>query len=103
MPVDGPIKYIAKIASKSRLTQKTQNLAIELLQKAKKVHGLVGKGPAGTAAAALYIATIMNGERVTQKELADAANVTEVTVRNRYRGLDNDLQLGLRKKPRALG
>jgi transcription initiation factor TFIIB len=98
MPVDDPIKYVAKIASKTGLNQKTQNLAIEFLQKAKKVHGLVGKGPAGIAAAALYIATILNGIRVTQKDLANAANVTEVTVRNRYRGLDNILELGLRKK-----
>jgi transcription initiation factor TFIIB len=101
MPLDDPLKYVAKIASKASLTQKTQNLAIELLQKAKQVNGQVGKGPAGIAAAALYIATLMNGERVTQKELADAASVTEVTVRNRYKGLDNNLQLGLRKKLRG--
>jgi transcription initiation factor TFIIB len=45
------------------------------------------------AAAALYIASIMNGKRITQRELAKAANVTEVIVRNRYKGLDNVLNL----------
>jgi transcription initiation factor TFIIIB Brf1 subunit/transcription initiation factor TFIIB len=58
--------------------------------------GLVGKGPTGMAAAALYIASIMNGKTITQRELAKAADVTEVTVRNRYKGLDNALHLGLR-------
>lgn len=101
MPVDEPVKYISKIASRAGLNQKTQNLAIELLQKAKKVNAVVGKGPAGIAAAALYIASIMNGEKVTQKELATAAGVTEVTVRNRYKGLDKSLGLGLRKIFRA--
>lgn len=97
MPVDEPIKYVPKIASKARLDQKTQNLAIELLQKAKKMKAVVGKGPAGMAAAALYIAATMNGENITQRELAKAAGVTEVTVRNRYKGLDKILGLGLRK------
>jgi transcription initiation factor TFIIB len=96
MPVDDPLKYISKIASKSRLDQKTQNLAIELLQQAKQINGLVGKGPTGIAAAALYIASIMNGKTITQRELAKAADVTEVTVRNRYKGLDTSLHLGLR-------
>jgi transcription initiation factor TFIIB len=96
MPVDDPLKYISKIASKSQLDQKTQNLAIELLQQAKQINGLVGKGPTGIAAAALYIASIMNGKTITQRELAKAADVTEVTVRNRYKGLDNALHLGLR-------
>jgi hypothetical protein len=70
-----------------------QNLAIELLLKSKKIKADVGKSPAGFAAAALYIASIMNGKKVTQKELAVAADVTEVTVRNRYKRVATDLGL----------
>jgi transcription initiation factor TFIIB len=91
MPVDEPIQYVSKIASKGGLDQKTQNLAIQFLQKARKRKVDVGKAPAGIAAAALYIASIMNGEKVTQKKLAEAADVTEVTVRNRYKRLVQDL------------
>jgi transcription initiation factor TFIIB len=97
MPFDEPIKYVPKIASFAGLNQKTQNIAIQILQKAKKIKADIGKGPAGIAAAALYIASIMDGEKVTQKLLAKAADVTEVTVRNRYNGLDKSLGLGLRK------
>jgi transcription initiation factor TFIIB len=44
-----------------------------------------GKGPTGVAAAALYIAAVLNEERKTQREIADAVGVTEVTIRNRFK------------------
>jgi transcription initiation factor TFIIB len=96
MPIDDPIKYLPKIASNAKLDQRTQNLAIDLLQRAKDMRVVVGKGPSGIAAAALYIASTMKGKKVTQRELAKASGVTEVTVRNRYKGLDKSLALGLR-------
>jgi transcription initiation factor TFIIB len=95
MPIDEPVKYVSKIASGARLDQKTQNLAMALLQKAKQWKAVVGKDPSGIAAAALYIASIMNGEKRTQKALANAAEVTEVTVRNRYKKLVKDLGLSV--------
>lgn len=95
MPIDNPIKFVSNFASKAGLNQKTQNIAMDLLQKAKKRNATVGKGPTGIAAAALYIASIMNNEKNTQKNLASAAEVTEVTVRNRYKGLLKDLSLSI--------
>jgi transcription initiation factor TFIIB len=96
MPIDTPRQYISQIASKTKLSQKTQNVAIELIHEAKTKNDVVGKGPQGMAAAALYIASILRGEKMTQQALAEAAGVTEVTVRNRYKGLDRSLGLGLR-------
>jgi transcription initiation factor TFIIB len=56
--------------------------------------GLIsGRGPTGVAAAAIYIAAADQGERKTQKEVADVAGVTEVTIRNRYRELKKELGL----------
>jgi transcription initiation factor TFIIB len=101
MPVDDSINYVSKIASNAKLSQKTENLATELLQKAKQRKEVVGKGPMGIAATALYIASKINIEKITQKEPANAAGVTEVTVRNRFRGLDTSLGLGLRKMLRG--
>jgi len=33
---------------------------------------------------------VKNGEDMTQRNIAEAANVTEVTIRNRYKGLRLD-------------
>jgi transcription initiation factor TFIIB len=54
----------------------------------------------GLAASALYLASVIEGEVKTQKEIAEAAGVTEVTVRNRYKGLRADFgkTLGLDAK-----
>ena len=50
-----------------------------------------GRGPTGVAAAAIYIASILCNERRTQREVADIAGVTEVTIRNRYKELTDKL------------
>jgi transcription initiation factor TFIIB len=52
-----------------------------------------GRGPTGVAAAAVYIAGLLKGERRTQKEVANVAGVTEVTIRNRYRELKKKLDI----------
>ena len=41
----------------------------------------------GLAAVALYVACVLEGENKTQKDVAEAAGVTKVTIRNRYKGL----------------
>ena len=52
-----------------------------------------GRGPAGIAAAALYVAALINDEKKTQREVADVAGITEVTIRNRYKELLDKLGL----------
>jgi transcription initiation factor TFIIB len=47
----------------------------------------------GMAAAAIYIACLQQNEKITQKEIAEVAGVTEVTVRNRYKELKKQLHL----------
>lgn len=96
MPIINPQIYISKIASKVGLDQKIEFKAMEIIRKAKKIKATSGKGPAGIAAAALYIASLDNTKKITQKHLADAAEVTEVTVRNRYKELIKDLELKLK-------
>lgn len=93
MPISEPIAYVSKIASKVGITEKTQRKAMDTLQKADQLKIDAGKDPMGLAAAALYIACVQEGERKTQKEIAEAAGVTEVTVRNRYKGLKEALNL----------
>jgi transcription initiation factor TFIIB len=54
-----------------------------------------GKGPTGVAAAALYIASVLLGERKTQRDVAEVAGVTEVTIRNRYKEISEEIEMGL--------
>ncbi|MBA7679430.1 hypothetical protein ES703_87722 [subsurface metagenome] len=82
---------VPKIASKIEVGEETQRKAIEILREAERLKITGGKDPMGMAAAALYITCMMNGETRTQKMLAEAAGVTEVTIRNRYKELKRRL------------
>lgn len=86
-PTDTPDKFISKIASRAGIDQRTQVQAIGILHEAKLKNGVVGKHPLGLAAAALYMASVQTGQRKAQKEIAAAAGITEVTIRNRVNGL----------------
>lgn len=90
-PIDDPAKYIPKIASTVALSQRAQNEAMKILRDAGDRGMISGKGPVGLAAAALYVSALITGEEVTQKSLASASGVTEVTIRNRYKGLRDGL------------
>ena len=93
MPIADPLTYISKIAERTGISGKTQGLAIHILREAKRRRAAAGKDPMGLAAAALYIACLQNNEKKTQKDIAEAAGVTEVTVRNRYKTLRKQLNL----------
>ncbi|NPA96855.1 MAG: transcription initiation factor IIB [Crenarchaeota archaeon] len=87
IPIVDPADYAQRIASMLNLSGATVKTAIEIINKAREAGITAGKDPAGIAAAAVYIAALLNDERRTQKEVAAAAGVTEVTVRNRYKEL----------------
>ena len=95
MPVEDPVKRISKIATKVEITMPAQQRAMKIINEAKKQGIVAGKDPMGMAAASLYIACVLEGEKKTQKEIAEVANVTEVTVRNRYKGLKEALKLDI--------
>ena len=87
MPVIDPIQCISRISSKIGLSEKVKRDASEILRITREQKESAGKDPMGLAAAALYMACVKNGDSVTQRDIAEAANVTEVTIRNRYKGL----------------
>ena len=88
-----PTDYIPRFGSDLNLSGGVQSKAIELLKEAQKKGLTSGRGPTGVAAAAIYIASVLMGERRTQRDVADVARVTEVTVRNRYKELCDKLGL----------
>lgn len=88
-----PIDYISRFSASLKLTAVTQTKAVEILEKAQNSELTSGRGPTGIAAASLYVAALMNNEKRTQREVADVAGVTEVTIRNRYKELIKKLKL----------
>lgn len=87
MPVVDSIQCIARISSKLSITEKTKRYAIKVLKDAQERKESAGKDPMGLAASALYLSCVNNGASITQRDIAEAAGVTEVTIRNRYKGL----------------
>ena len=93
MPVVDPVKCISRIASKAGLSEKIKRKTTEILQAAEEMKISARKDPMWLAAAALYVACVTNGENKTQRVVAEAVGVTEVTIRNRYKGLKVSLDL----------
>lgn len=82
-----PSQYITKFSNQLTMQGKVEEIAHKILSTAKELRLTSGRGPTGIAAAASYIASVLTGERKTQREIAEIAQVTEVTIRNRYKEL----------------
>jgi transcription initiation factor TFIIB len=95
MNIHDPLDYISKIAETIGLLGETQGRAVRLLRSAKLKGLTAGKNPRGIAAAVLYIASKQAIQEATQREIAAAAGVSEVTLRNRKNELRKGLKLNL--------
>jgi transcription initiation factor TFIIB len=85
-PAD-PESYVPRFASDLGLSDEAERRARQLLQSAKREGIHSGKSPVGLAAAAVYAASLLTNEKVTQNEVSDVASISEVTIRNRYHEL----------------
>ncbi|SDZ80814.1 transcription initiation factor TFIIB [Haloplanus vescus] len=85
-PAD-PEQYVPRFASELDLSDESERRARDLLKTAKDQGVHSGKSPVGLAAAAIYAAALLTNEKVTQSEVSDVANISEVTIRNRYHEL----------------
>ncbi len=89
-PVDRD-NLITKFVSKLRITGPTEQLARRILDEANEQKLTIGRAPEGITAACIYIACKLNQEERTQGEIAKTAQITEVTIRNRYKELIRNL------------
>jgi transcription initiation factor TFIIB len=85
-PAD-PESYVPRFASDLELSEEAAGRARELLSNAKEAGIHSGKSPVGLAAAAVYAASLLTNEKVTQSEVGEVADISEVTIRNRYHEL----------------
>ncbi|KAB7513358.1 transcription initiation factor IIB [Halosegnis rubeus] len=85
-PAD-PESYVPRFASSLGLSDEAENRARQLLKNAKEQGVHSGKSPVGLAAAAVYAAALLTNEKTTQAAVSEVADISEVTIRNRYHEL----------------
>lgn len=90
-----PQDYIQRYGSALDLGEGTKMYAIEILDRATDMEMLSGLGPAGISAAAIYIAANSRGEPRSQREVSEIADISEVTLRCRYKKLSEALGIRL--------
>ena len=89
MPVSNIEQCVFRIAKKMEVPEKIKHHAIRILDYASKRNHLAGKDPMGISAAVIYLASMDYGGKISQRKLAKIAMITEVTIRNRCKGLQD--------------
>jgi transcription initiation factor TFIIB len=90
-PVIDPMKCIVKVANNADLNENTKRRAMDVMSNLTKWEISAGKHPMALAATVLYVSCLNTGQNKTQTDIADAAGITEVTLRNRYKDLKDKL------------
>jgi len=85
--------FIAKISNNMGLSEKTKRDAFEILRRSENEKITAGKHPVAQAAASLYIASILNGEKISQKKFSNESGVSDVTIRNRANLIKKTLKI----------
>ncbi len=98
IPPSGPEQLIPRAISRLQLSKKTADKVLEIYKKAKDKNLFMGRGPQGMIAAIIHIACRLTGEKRTQHDIAEALGVTEVTIRNRYKEIVNELGIKFKRK-----
>jgi transcription initiation factor TFIIB len=88
-PVIDPMKCIVKVANNADLNENTKRRAMDVMNNITKREISAGKHPMAVAATVLYVSCLNSGVNIRQADIADAAGITEVTLRNRYKDLKN--------------
>ncbi len=85
--------FIVKISNNMNLSEKTKRDAFNILKRCEDEKITAGKNPVAQAAASLYIASILNGEKISQKKFSKESGVSDVTIRNRSNLIKKTLKL----------
>ncbi|BCU68493.1 transcription initiation factor IIB 2 [Sulfolobales archaeon HS-7] len=88
-----PVRFVPQIVSNLQLEENIVTKAAELINEVKKSGLASGKSPLPIAAASVYLIAVLLGHKKTQEEVAKAGSITEVTVRNRYRDIVDNLDI----------
>ncbi len=79
--------YISKLVNMAKIDTKVERLAVEIAHKTDDHLLADGKAPNGLAAAYIYIASMLLGVNILQRDVSSLSGVTEVTIRNRCKDI----------------
>ncbi len=88
-----PGSFIVKLANNLNLKEKTKRDALDFLKRAEEKEVTSGKHPVALAASSLYLSSVINGERLSQKKFSSESGISDVTIRNRVAMIKNTLDL----------
>ena len=84
-------KYAAELSKKLQIPERTILVMEKIAETMQHSKSLAGKDQTGIACAAIYIGSVLTGEKRTRREIAEAARITEQTIRVRCRELEKEL------------
>jgi len=88
-----PVDYVERFGSSLGLSAKVQTEAIKMIEKSQNQEITSGLSPVSVAATTLYLSALKLGERRTQKEVSEATNITEATLRSRCKDFMKALKI----------
>jgi transcription initiation factor TFIIB len=94
--------YISKLANMAKIDTKVERLAIDIAHKTDDHLLADGKAPNGLAAAYIYIASMLLGVNILQRDVSSLSGVTEVTIRNRCKDILTGFKLTVTVRPQQV-
>lgn len=83
-----PSNTLNKYASEFELDSQTKKMLSSLFNKYRKAYGISGKSTKGICAGLFYYLKDYFQPELTQKDLSERFNITEVTLRSRYKEIE---------------
>jgi len=91
--------YISKLTNMAKIDTRVERLAIDIAHKTDDHMLADGKAPNGLAAAYIYIASMLLGVNILQRDVSCLSGVTEVTIRNRCKDILTGFKLTVTVRP----
>jgi transcription initiation factor TFIIB len=95
VPLITPEHYVSRFINHLDLNANAEALAVKLIRAGREMQLTQGKGPISIAAAVIYIVSVLLNDRRTQRQIAEVTNITEVTVRNRYKDVIENVEISI--------
>ncbi len=91
-PITDPFRNITKISARAGIEERVSRRAREILSSVASHTAVMGKNPLVLAAAALYLATVEHKLDITKTMIADAAEVSTISLRKRLADITKALE-----------